>query len=312
MNTIDTQPLRTHHIIQRNFDPPPPTSENSTHSAPQTSPQQGSSNTFQARQHTLAESQFQTTTPPRQSPQTIQYIPAQPSISQKTNTVLTINTLHTNPITNATPSRTLSRPPLPLIQKNPLSYILTSTNFQSQPSSNTAQYNTNIQFSSTQFNNHIPSTTIQTTPHIQPISIQPQTNTLNIPPTSFNSHITHAMPSSTTPLTTLNTPTYIISSASISECIKPFDGLDLNYTPEEDLQHIKARVTFSLGLQPTTAHEYKFWHARRMPFIQCSLTGTARSWYIRLNDTYKQDWHAFVQALKKTIFITKDLFSCTS
>ena len=27
-----------------------------------------------------------------------------------------------------------------------------------------------------------------------------------------------------------------------------------------------------------------------MAFIQCSLTGTALSWYIRLNDTYKQDW----------------------
>ena len=36
-----------------------------------------------------------------------------------------------------------------------------------------------------------------------------------------------------------------------------------------------------------------------MTFIQCSLTGTALSWYNRLNDTYKQDWHAFVQAFKK-------------
>ena len=36
-----------------------------------------------------------------------------------------------------------------------------------------------------------------------------------------------------------------------------------------------------------------------MAFIQSSLTGTALSWYIRLNDTYKQDWHAFVQAFEK-------------
>ena len=47
----------------------------------------------------------------------IQYIPAQSSISQNTNTVLTIKTLHTNPITDATPSRTLSRPHLLLIEK---------------------------------------------------------------------------------------------------------------------------------------------------------------------------------------------------
>ena len=35
-----------------------------------------------------------------------------------------------------------------------------------------------------------------------------------------------------------------------------------------------------------------------MAFIQCPLTGTALSWYIGLNNTYKQDWLAFVQALK--------------
>ena len=54
-----------------------------------------------------------------------------------------------------------------------------------------------------------------------------------------------------------------------------------------------------MGLQLTSDHEYIFWHARRMAFIQCSLTGTALSWYIRLNDTSKQDWHAFVQAFNK-------------
>ena len=103
-------------------------------------------------------------------------------------------------------------------------------------------------------------------------------------------------------------PTYINSSTSISEPIKPFDGLDHNYTPEEYLQHIEARVTFSLGLQPALEHEYKFWHARRMAFIQCSLTGTALSWYIRLSDTYKHDWHAFVQALKKQFSSQKNAY----
>ena len=109
-------------------------------------------------------------------------------------------------------------------------------------------------------------------------------------------------------MSTLNTPTYINSATSISEPIKSFDGLDHNYTPEEYLQHIEARVTFSLGLQPPTAHEYKFWHARRMAFIQCSLTGTALSWYFRLNNTYKQDWHAFVQAFKKQFSSQKNAY----
>ena len=114
-------------------------------------------------------------------------------------------------------------------------------------------------------------------------------------------------PSTITP-NTMSHPTYINSSTSLSEPIKPFDGLDHYYTPEEYLQHIEARVTFSLGLQPTLEHEYKFWHARRMAFIQCSLPGTALSWYIRLNDTYKLDWHAFVQAFKKQFSSQKNAY----
>ena len=262
---------------------PPPPSDNSNHSTPQTSPQQGSSNTFQRRNQTLTRSQVQIKNPHQKSTHSIQYIPAQSPISPNSNPVLTINTLQKNPVTNPTTSRTLSRPPQPLIQKHPLSYNLTSTNFDPKQPSNTTQNTTNTQSSSTQFHNHIPFTTIQTKPPLQQVPTQPQTNTLNILATSHNSHTTHATPSSNLPPTTLNTTTYINSSTSISKPIKSFDGLDHNYTPEEYLQHIEARVTFSLELQPTTAHEYKFWHARRMAFIQCSLTGTVLSWCIRLN-----------------------------
>ena len=45
-----------------------------------------------------------------------------------------------------------------------------------------------------------------------------------------------------------------------------------------------------------------------MAFIQCALTGTALSLYIRLNDTYKQDWHAFVQAFKKQFASQKNAY----
>ena len=287
---------------------PPPPSENSTHSTPHNSPQQGSSNTFSIRQHPIHETQFHTNTTPIQSHQTLQYLPAQPSVSSKTSAILTINTLHTNPITNGTTSRNLSRPSLPLIQNNPLSYNLTSTNLHSQSFSNSIQStNTNIQSSAINSLPHIPSTTTQTIPPIQPIHTQPQTNALNIPPTSFNPSTTHTIPPTTLPLSTLSTLTYINSATSISEPVKPFDGLDHNYTPEKYLQHIEARVTFSLGLQPTTVNEYKLWHARRMAFLQCSLTGTALSWHIRLNYTYKQDWNAFVQVLKNNFHHRKTL-----
>ena len=115
-NTSETQTPSIHHTIQRNYDPPPPPSNNSTHSTPHNSPQRGSSNTFSTRQPPLNESHFQATTPPVQSPQTKAYFPAQPPVQSTTPPILTINTLHTNPITNVTTSRTLSRPPMPLIQ----------------------------------------------------------------------------------------------------------------------------------------------------------------------------------------------------
>ena len=44
-----------------------------------------------------------------------------------------------------------------------------------------------------------------------------------------------------------------------------------------------------------------------MTFIQCSLTGTALSWYIRLKDTYIQDLTAFVRAFKKFSHLKRTL-----
>ena len=45
-----------------------------------------------------------------------------------------------------------------------------------------------------------------------------------------------------------------------------------------------------------------------MAFIRCSLTGTALNWYIRLNDTHKQEWHSFVQAYKKQFSSQKNAY----
>ena len=45
-----------------------------------------------------------------------------------------------------------------------------------------------------------------------------------------------------------------------------------------------------------------------MAFIQRSLTGRVLSWYIRLHDSYKQDWSAFVQAFKKQFSSQKNAY----
>ena len=88
------------------------------------SPQQGSSHT----QHTKTVN-FQTPIPP--SPHEIQtstYTPAQSNPVQNVQTSSNFNTIHSNPPSNYTTSRHLSRPPLQPILTNPLSYNLTSTN----------------------------------------------------------------------------------------------------------------------------------------------------------------------------------------
>ena len=161
----------------------------------------------------------------------------------------------------------------------------------------------------TQFRTSItPSTAIRTYLHFNTSNTQLFTNPSNVSPNVSNTPTYNTVPPSTKTQSTISQPSYINSSSSISEPNKPFEGLDHNYSPGEYLQLIEARVTFSLGLQPTSDHEYKFWHARRLAFIQCSLTGTALSWYIRSNDTYKQDLHAFVQAFKKQFSSLKNAY----
>ena len=79
-------------------------------------------------------------------------------------------------------------------------------------------------------------------------------------------------------LPTVSNPTWKNSFASTFEPYKPFDD--------------------------TT----QFWHTTRTALIQCSLYGAALSFYIRSYDTYKQDWPAFVQAIKKQFSSQKNAY----
>ena len=94
--------------------------------------------------------------------------------------------------------------------------------------------------------------------------------------------------------------TFIKTSASIPEPMKPFDGLDQSYTPEEYLQQVEARLTFAIGEEPqNNPVKYRSWHNRSMAYIHCSLIGTALDRYTNLHISYKQQWHSFVQLFKK-------------
>ena len=314
-NTNITQPSQTQIIFPRNYNPPSVPPQFSTRINTHDTPQQSSSNTpYIAQNNDIVH--FQTPTPPLSSEiQTSNITPAQTNSVQTTQTTLNINTIHSNPSTDYTTARHLSRPPLQPILTNPLSYSLTSTN-PSHTQQSQINYNTSNQLNtlSSQHTSNTITPTLQTPNFIYQILLRQQLElTLTFIVLQLLLYLSsnptyNTTPPSTMSHNTMSHPTYINSSTSISEPIKPFDGLDHNYTPEEYLEHIEARVTFSLGLQPTSEHEYKFWHARRMAFIQCSLTGTALSWYIRLNDFYKHDWHAFVQAFKKQFSSQKNAY----
>ena len=101
-------------------------------------------------------------------------------------------------------------------------------------------------------------TNIRTNPHINTTYTQPFTDPQNIHSNPFITPTYITVPPSTLTQSTVSNPTFINSSTAIPEPIKPFDGLDHKYTPEENLQHIEARATFSLGLQTTSDNEYKF------------------------------------------------------
>ena len=104
--------------------------------------------------------------------------------------------------------------------------------------------------------------------------------------------------------------TFINTSASIPEPMKPFDGLDHSYTPEHYLQQVEARLTFAIGEEPQNIPvKYKSWHNRRMAYIQCSLIGTALDWYTNLHISYKQQWNPFVQLFKKQFLLKKQLIT---
>ena len=178
-NTNITQPSQTQILSPRNYNPPSVPPQFSTQINTHGSPQQSSSNTHYIAQNTNTV-HFQTPTPQSSSEiQTSTYTPAQTNSVHTTQPTLNINTIHSNPSTNYTTAKHLSRPPLQPILTNPLSYSLTSTNpSHTQQSS---QYITQPQHTSntitptlqtSQF--HIPnppSTTIRTNPHFHNTSI---------------------------------------------------------------------------------------------------------------------------------------------
>ena len=158
-NTNITQSSQTQILSPRNYNPPSVPPQFSTQINTHDSSQQSSSNTPYIGQNNNTV-HFQTPTPPLSSEiHTSTYTPAQTNSIQTTQTTLNINTIHSNPSTNYTTARHLSRPPLQTILTNPLSYSLTSTN-PSNTQQSQINYNTTNQLN-----------TLSSLPNIHPIQL---------------------------------------------------------------------------------------------------------------------------------------------
>ena len=211
-----------------------------------------------------------------------------------TNTKTIINQNHSQINTNSTTQN-------PFIQLSQTSTSQKHIHSQNQGTSYpSTSYSQITQYSQRRLQNppltHIPTDLLyQMHPNPNPNSnTLPQNTTQHIPP-----QLTQQL---APPLQYLPMPqdTFMNMSASIPEPMKPFDGLDHSYTPEEYLQQVEARLTFAIGEEPqNNPIKNKSWHYRRMAYIQCSLTGTALDWYTNLHISYKQQWNSFVQFFKK-------------
>ena len=150
------------------------------------------------------------------------------------------------------------------------------------------------------------------TTYSKKISNPPLTHISTDPLYQMNQHTTYNPTTISQPINTvqpvipppqyipIQQDTFINTSASAPEPMKPFDGLGHSYTPEEYLQQVEARLTFAIGEEPqNNPAKYRSWHNRRMAYIQCSSIGTALDWYTNLHISYKQQWKSFVQLFKK-------------
>ena len=126
-----------------------------------------------------------------------------------------------------------------------------------------------------------------TSPNICPSALLPSSfSTVN--PLIFSSVITR---------------NYTLSFVVMNKSVESLERFDLQKTPEKYLHQIGAHMIFTMGEQPFLPVSD---NQRKMAYIQCSLTENASSWFLRLQEKYKNYWSAFVSAFKKLFFFTEN------
>ena len=192
-----------------------------------------------------------------------------------------MNNIPNVPQSNNNNNSTTHHPYAHLLQTN-----VSKNNF---PPQNQKTYSNVVQYSQRRSQN-LPLSQISTDPLNQMNQHTTYNPTTNLP--SVNMVQSVAPPLQYMPV---QQDTFINTSASIPEPMKPFDGLDHSCTPDDYLQQVEARLTFAIGEEPqNNPVKHRSWPNRRMAHIQRSLIATALDWYTNLHISYKQQRNSIV------------------
>ena len=158
------------------------------------------------------------------------------------------NTINTNNNPNFCQSNLNSRIHNPLISTQPIN---SSRNDHNSLTQTTSYTHTTQPFQRRHQNP--PLTHIPTDPLYQinqNINHNPSTNQQSVNITQPRTHSNTQDLSTPVQFIPVQYDTFMNMSASIPEPMKPFDGLDHSYTPDEYLQQVEARLTFAIGEEP--------------------------------------------------------------
>ena len=141
--------------------------------------------------------------------------------------------------------------------QHPYAHFLQTNSSQSNlPLQNQKTSSSNIVQPSQRRSQNAPLSHISTDPLYQMNQHTTYNPTTNSPPVNMIQSV--VPPSQYMPI---QQDTFINTSASLPEPMKPFDGLDHSYTPEENLQQVEARLTFAIGEEPqNNPIKYRSWH----------------------------------------------------
>ena len=73
----------------------------------------------------------------------------------------------------------------------------------------------------------------------------------------------------------------------------------MDMTPEENLHQIDGNKTFIVGEQPLDPVVYNEWHKSKKAYLHKLLSGIVLRWFLRIHESYKNDWSAFVYQIRK-------------